>query len=272
MKKIALALSTLLLFAVSCKLDVKSEKLLSRPDVKTTDAGYPLISGRYDSVDTEYILVYRQEVIADVAGDPENIGIIFPKGFDKNNKTYTFEDKHFVVKDSDYQYFCRVYEGPKYGYFKTDVSNVIKATEGRSSSTDITVNVSGNFIYDSDTKVFDYSGTLACTYNDAFYGTNPKYAIALKNENDVQSFILPDSPFSITSLVPVSFLDTELQLLGVTAIIRQYQDNDPDKPLQYVYWSPLSTVTLEDPNSVTYPENKFTITTQSGDTGFDFSK
>ena len=171
------------LFFISCKLDVKPENTLHRPDVEVQNSGI-LVTGTYTSSDIQYINVFRKDITNNE--NPINIGIIFPSGFNAENKTFSFTDTT-ATEGNKYVYFCRYYEG-KFGYYQTEYSEEKIAPAG---SSPITLNVDSGtkLIYSDVGKILSLDGTdptLSQSGTDAY-----DFALVATNGNETQCFTLP---------------------------------------------------------------------------------
>lgn len=280
MKKLIIAgffISSLFIFG--CKLDVQEDKKLNRPEYEFTSNGVQ-IRGAYSSTDIEYINIYRQDVTGTTPDPAINIGIIFPSGFDKNDKTYSFIDKE-AIESKKYQYFCRYYEG-KDGYFYTNPTETITIPSGNglpSSTTnaDLLINLgTSNFIYDSTAKTFTINGTLTLPTHTPAYDL----ALVIKSSSQTQVFLLEENAnitssmtYSLPSMLPESLLNQQIQIIGLVGQIKEYVNpGDTTSNLKRIYWSPVTTFTLVNTDSpaVSYPQNTITVATISGTNGFDF--
>ena len=262
------------LFFISCKLDVKPENTLHRPDVVVEDSGI-LVRGTYTSSDIQYINVFRKDITNNE--NPINIGIIFPSGFDAEDKTFYFLDK--TAQDGKkYVYFCRYYEG-KFGYYQTEDSKEIIAPAGGSP---ITLNVDSGtkLIYSDVGKIL----SLDCTTNPTFspLGTDAyDFALVATNGKETQCFYLANKDWkakdkdgnlvstkqwNLQVLFPESFLNTEIEILG---LVGQKKDINADDKVQHIFWTPLVSIPVEDANH-TIHDNKFYVNIPKGTNGIDY--
>ena len=261
------------LFFISCKLDVKPENTLHRPDVVVEDSGI-LVRGTYTSSDIQYINVFRKDITNNE--NPINIGIIFPSGFDAEDKTFYFLDK--TAQDGNkYVYFCRYYEG-KFGYYQTEDSKEIIAPAGGSP---ITLNVDSGtkLIYSDVGKILSLDGTVP-TFSPA--GTdNYDFALVATNGKETQCFYLANKDWkakdkndtlvstkewNLQVLFPESFLNTEIQILG---LVGQRKEINADDKVQHIFWTPLVSIPVEDENH-TIQDNKFYVNIPKGTNGIDY--
>lgn len=261
------------LFFISCKLDVKPENTLHRPDVVVEDSGI-LVRGTYTSSDIQYINVFRKDITNNE--NPINIGIIFPSGFDAEDKTFYFLDKT-AQDENKYVYFCRYYEG-KFGYYQTEDSKEIIAPAGGSP---ITLNVDSGtkLIYSDVGKILSLDGTDP-TFSPA--GTdNYDFALVATNGKETQCFYLANKDWkakdkndtlvstkewNLQVLFPESFLNTEIQILG---LVGQRKEINADDKVQHIFWTPLVSIPVEDENH-TIQDNKFYVNIPKGTNGIDY--
>lgn len=268
-----------LLTVTACKLDVQQEKKLNRPEVEFVTGGVQ-IRGTYGSNDVKYINIYRQNVTGATPGDPVNIGIIFPSGFDKNDKTFAFIDTQ-AIEAQKYQYFCR-YCDERNDYYVTNLTDKITITSGyglSSSTTEASLLVdtgSATFKYDEDSKSFDISSGITMPTHTPAYDL----ALVIKSETQTQAFLLKESSsisgsmsFALASFLPEDFLNKEIQLVGLIGQYKEYSDPaDPTSAVKRIYWTGIKTFTLTntDATPVAYTDNKITVDTSSGNTGIDY--
>lgn len=261
------------LFFISCKLDVKPENTLHRPDVVVVEGPAILVRGTYTSSDIQYINVFRKDITNNE--NPINIGIIFPSGFDAEDKTFYFLDKT-AIDGNKYVYFCRYYEG-KFGYYQTEDSKEIIAPTGGSP---ITLNVSGTkLIYSDVGKILSLNGpdpTLSPAGTDAY-----DFALVATNGKETQCFYLANKDWeakdktgnlvetkewNLQVLFPESFLNTEIEILG---LVGQKKEINADVKVQHIFWTPLAPITVEDANH-TIQNNKFYVNIPKGTNGIDY--
>ena len=261
------------LFFISCKLDVKPENTLHRPDVVVEDSGI-LVRGTYTSSDIQYINVFRKDITNNE--NPINIGIIFPSGFDAEDKTFYFLDK--TAQDGNkYVYFCRYYEG-KFGYYQTEDSKEIIAPAGGSP---ITLNVDSGtkLIYSDVGKILSLDGTDPTfsplgtdAYDFALVATNGKetqcFYLANKDwkAKDKNDTLVSTKEWNLQVLFPESFLNTEIQILG---LVGQRKEINADDKVQHIFWTPLVSIPVEDENH-TIQDNKFYVNIPKGTNGIDY--
>ena len=261
------------LFFISCKLDVKPENTLHRPDVVVEDSGI-LVRGTYTSSDIQYINVFRKDITNNE--NPINIGIIFPSGFDAEDKTFYFLDK--TAQDGNkYVYFCRYYEG-KFGYYQTEDSKEIIAPAGGSP---ITLNVDSGtkLIYSDVGKILSLDGTEPTfsplgtdNYDFALVATNGKetqcFYLANKDwkAKDKNDTLVSTKEWNLQVLFPESFLNTEIQILG---LVGQRKEINADDKVQHIFWTPLVSIPVEDENH-TIQDNKFYVNIPKGTNGIDY--
>ena len=262
------------LFFISCKLDVKPENTLHRPDVEVQNSGI-LVTGTYTSSDIQYINVFRKDITNNE--NPINIGIIFPSGFNAEDKTFYFIDET-ATEGHTYVYSCRYYEG-KFGYYQTEYSEEKIAPAGGSP---ITLNVDSGtkLIYSDVGKILSLDGTTDPTFSPA--GTdNYDFALVATNGKETQCFYLANKDWeakdkndtlvstkewNLQVLFPESFLNTEIQILG---LVGQKKEINADDKVQHIFWTPLVSIPVEDENH-TIQDNKFYVNIPKGTNGIDY--
>lgn len=267
-----------LLVLSSCKLDVQEEKKLNRPETELISGGV-MVRGTYGSSDVKYINVFRQDVTGTTPAPAINIGVVFKAGFDKNDKTYSFTDKT-AIAGKKYKYYCR-YCDEKNTYYSTNLTDTVipetaNGLPGTTAESDLLVNTgTATFTYNESTKNFTITGTLTMPSNTPAYDLS----LVIKSEAGTQAFELAESSnitspmtFSMTSLLPESFLNTEIQLLGLIGQYKEYSDPaDPTSAVKRIFWTGLKdfTLTNTDTTPVAYTDNKITVSQESGDNGID---
>lgn len=261
------------LFFISCKLDVKPENTLHRPDVVVVEGPAILVRGTYTSSDIQYINVFRKDITNNE--NPINIGIIFPSGFDAEDKTFYFLDKT-AIDGNKYVYFCRYYEG-KFGYYQTEDSKEIIAPTGGSP---ITLNISGTkLIYSDVGKILSLDGTDPTlspsgtdNYDFALVATNGKetqcFYLANKDweAKDKDGTLVSTKQWNLQVLFPESFLNTEIEILG---LVGQKKEINADEKVQHIFWTPLVSIDVEDANH-TIHDNKLYVNIPKGTNGIDY--
>lgn len=261
------------LFFISCKLDVKPENTLHRPDVVVVEGPAILVRGTYTSSDIQYINVFRKDITNNE--NPINIGIIFPSGFDAEDKTFYFLDKT-AIDGNKYVYFCRYYEG-KFGYYQTEDSKEIIAPTGGSP---ITLNISGTkLIYSDVGKILSLDGTDPTlspsgtdNYDFALVATNGKetqcFYLANKDweAKDKDGTLVSTKQWNLQVLFPESFLNTEIEILG---LVGQKKEINADEKVQHIFWTPLVSIDVDNDNH-TIHDNKFYVNIPKGTNGIDY--
>lgn len=269
MKSTKLISTALISFCIlgfsSCKLELQSEKLLNRPDVEAQGSSI-VISGNLSSSSIKYINVYRKDT-----NEPDtiiHIGAIFPSGFNSDNKTYQFYDSTALVGQT-YQYSCSYNEGYD-GVFRTNWSEEIEITTGFGQTGSITPSGTLNFTYNETNKELTQVGTIT---HPSFTSSSTDWTpyIIIKNGDIKQIFEWNGTePQVLTSILPSSFFDTDIQILG---ILLQLKEEDGDGNLKRVIWTiPCQTnqVTNTAATPTIYPDGIIKITTQTGSEGIDY--
>lgn len=261
------------LFFISCKLDVKPENTLHRPDVEVQNSGI-LVTGTYTSSDIQYINVFRKDITNNE--NPINIGIIFPSGFNAENKTFSFTDTT-ATEGNKYVYFCRYYEG-KFGYYQTEYSEEKIAPAGSSPIT-LSVDPAFKLSYSDVGKILSLDGTdptLSQSGTDAY-----DFALVATNGNETQCFYLANKDWkakdkdgtlvstkqwNLQVLFPESFLNTEIEILG---LVGQKKVINEDNKVQRIFWTPLVSIPVDNDNH-TIQDNKFYVNIPKGTNGIDY--
>lgn len=268
----------------SCKIDVKQEKTLHRPDVEIR-SNEIAITGTYDSTAIEYINVFRLDKNNESA-KPVNIGLIFPSGFNTLNKTYSFYD-NTAIEGRKYSYFCRFYEG-KYGYYTTEQSLPIEipascglAAGSYSTDDDLKCNMGTSyFTFNEDTKILalqnpgDFRPAFAQTpeYTDyCLVVTNGTVTESFRlSQKDDWSDITPSPEWNLQLLLPESFFNKEIQILGLISQKVELVEAGSEE-IKRLFWTNITSVDVKnETTAITYPENKFIIEIQSGSSGIDY--
>ena len=261
------------LFFISCKLDVKPENTLHRPDVEVQSSGI-LVTGTYTSSDIQYINVFRKDITNNE--NPINIGIIFPSGFNAEDKTFYFIDET-ATEGHKYVYFCRYYEG-KFGYYQTEYSEEKIAPAGSSPIT-LSVDPAFKLSYSDVGKILSLDGTdptLSQSGTDAY-----DFALVATNGNETQCFYLANKEWkaedkdgtlvstkqwNLQVLFPESFLNTEIEILG---LVGQKKVINEDDKVQRIFWTPLVSIPVDNDNH-TIQDNKFYVNIPKGTNGIDY--
>lgn len=261
------------LFFISCKLDVKPENTLHRPDVEVQNSGI-LVTGTYTSSDIQYINVFRKDITNNE--NPINIGIIFPSGFNAEDKTFYFIDET-ATEGHKYVYFCRYYEG-KFGYYQTEYSEEKIAPAGSSPIT-LSVDPAFKLSYSDVGKILSLDGTdptLSQSGTDAY-----DFALVATNGNETQCFYLANKEWkaedkdgtlvstkqwNLQVLFPESFLNTEIEILG---LVGQKKEINADDKVQHIFWTPLVSIPVDNDNH-TIQDNKFYVNIPKGTNGIDY--
>lgn len=267
----------------SCKLDVKAEKTLHRPDTEL-QAGNVVITGSYDSNAIEYINVFRVDS-ENPGAKPINIGVIFPSGFNENNKTYTFYDQTGIV-GKKYSYFCRVFEG-KYGYYTTEKSDPIEITTGfglpsatYSNDDDLKCNVGSEYLtYNEDTKIIKLSTSTDFRPAYAKAPSAPEYTdycLVVTNGTTTESFLLSEkgdwsdktpAEWNLQITLPESFFNKDIKVLGLISQRKEIEDTK----IKRLYWTNIADIKVKnEADSTEYTNNTFQIVIQSGSNGTDY--
>jgi len=203
-RKSVLVLKTLFLAAVFTGLFVSCEHIVDGDDTKYSycpdvealygDKSGIGITSKYRSVDTDYIYVYRIEVVDEGEEQPlpVNIGIINQDGFKRAN-TFLFQDQ-YVTADKKYKYRTVFHDTVTGIYTSSGWSKVIKAKTGFGPLTYDSVSAPTNIDYNNLNSTLTSNKNInAMTFaspNEAVIDYTP--TLVLKNESSSRYFPLTD--------------------------------------------------------------------------------
>lgn len=267
---IGIIFSLSILFA-SCKLDVKPENTVHRPDVEVQDDSI-LITGTYSSSDIQYINIYRKDITNN--GSFENIGIIFPSGFNAANKTFSFTDKTYA-NGNKYVYSYRFYEG-KFSYYHSGESDEVTAPASGSATVSITVDPALKLKYSDSVKEIALDGTdpsgLPSDYDFAMVISNGSKTQCFHLANyqweakDSSGTLVSTKAWNLQVLLPEDFLNTEIEVLG---IVGQKKVLNGASAVQRIFWTSLYQIPVNNATN-TILNNKFTVSIPTGTNGIDY--
>lgn len=257
----------------ACKMNITDNKFLTRPDVEIYGNSI-VLHGSYVNSNTEYINVYRQDVTESKDSEIFRIGVIFPKGFNKENQTFSFYDEN-IYYGKKYRYYVRFVEkeGEKN---RTDWSEEIQNTSDSLHTTaDGSYGYSvgdGAYIYNPTTFTLTTTASFTPTSLIANYSTNYKPALIFKANDVIQTYEIEDlQSISLKELLPQSFYFADISLLGIVGQQKVYAEaKEGEEPeLKYIIWTPLTAIKVK--NSTGNELKTFRIEPQYGESGFDYS-
>lgn len=254
-------------FLLSCNISITDEVELPKPTCEATGSSI-IISLSQHSVDTEYINIYRQDV-SNPLSLIENVGIIFPKSYDDDTRTYLFTDS-LIFKDHIYKYYARYYDGHE--YLSTKWTEEITAIDGFTSA-DSTVYVINNAYF--SLNLSDYTFTVHGTISNPSipnFESDYKPAIILRTADSTQVFevdsISDGKVLSIKGIIPQSFYDKTIELVGICGQKKEHVNpEDNTSAFCRIIWTSPSLINIED-----NANNLFTISSSNGAKGYDYSR
>lgn len=254
-------------FLLSCNISITDEVELPKPACEANGSTI-IISLPQHSVDTEYINIYRQDV-SNPLSLIENVGIIFPKSYGDDTKTYLFTDS-LIFKDHNYKYYARYYDGSE--YLSTKWTDEVTAIDGYTSVSTTVYVVNDAYI---SLSLSDYSFTLHGTiYNPSIpnFESDYKPAIILRTKDATQVFevesIADGKVISIKGIIPQSFYDKTIELVGICGQKKErINPEDDESAFCRIIWTSPSLIDIEDNET-----NSFLIPSSNGVKGYDYSR
>ena len=281
MKKINRSLFVLIIAAVclsaltGCNWNLSDTKYLERPDVELIDSGFR-INGNYVSSEIDYINIYREDLQDAGKTKIERIAVLFPKGDPTpGNQNYFYIDKN-IYKNHKYRYYVRfVSKGEKN---RTEWSEVKQHPNiGAESSASFAYNLnSGYYKYDKDSMTLaiqgapDFTPPLSTVIDDI---DKYKPALVFQAGDLIQAFELSDPNTTklvhLKTLLPQSFLNTDISLLGIVGQKKVENTSGKTTELQSITWTDIAKIAIKDGQNNTLSVIK--IEMKYGDEGFDYS-
>lgn len=254
-------------FLLSCNISIQDEVLLAKPTCESNNSNIIITLAR-NSVDTEYINLYRQDV-SNTNATIENIGIIFPNSFGEDSKTYIFSDS-LIYQDHVYKYYARYFDGTE--YLNTNWSDEITAQSGYEPTIPTSYTVGSAYVSLNETE---YTITF---HGDIINPSIPEYAetffpaIILKTQNSTQIFELESiengKTYFLKGIIPSTFYNTDIQLVGICGQKKDHIDSeDPESAIKRIIWTTPSVINIEGKDS-----NSFIIPSTTGINGYDYSR
>ena len=281
MKKINRSLFVLIIAAVclsaltGCNWNLSDTKYLERPDVNLEEKGFQ-IRGSYVNSNTKYINIYRQDVHDSKNTKIERVAVLFPKGNDDpNDQTYIYKDKN-VYSNHKYRYYVRFVteDGEKN---RTEWSEPKAPKAGVDPSASFAYNLnSGYYKYDKDSMTLtiqgatDFTPPLSTVIDDI---DKYKPALVFQAGDLIQAFELSDpnttKQVNLKTLLPQSFLNTDISLLGIVGQKKVENTSGKTTELQSITWTDIAKIAIKDGQNNTLSVIK--IEMKYGDEGFDYS-
>lgn len=254
-------------FLLSCNITIQDEILLAKPTCEPNSSNIIITLAR-NSVDTEYINIYRQDTLIPDA-PIYNIGIIFPKSYGEDSKTYIFSDS-LIFKDHTYKYYARYFDGKE--YLNTNWSNEVKASDGLPTDTAISYLINNAFVtYNENEYTLTFHNEISNpTIPD--FEQNFKPSIIFKTEKSTQIFELESiangKTIFIKSIIPPIFYDTPIELVGLCGQkTERINPEDGESAIKRIVWTMPSKIQIEDNSS-----NTISIPSTTGINGYDYSR
>lgn len=291
---ISIFLLATVIVSAGCDIQLKENAEAPAPEVNQTEGGIVLTINQ-QAASYAYINVYRRDVTDveekrwDKITEYEKIGIVYPKNFSKNAKSYTYEDL-YVYKDKTYQYCVRyASESQVVPKLRSAWSAAIspKTTSGKNPDVTFTYTPE-DVLYDESNQTLNFRANI--TIQDVIRDFEPMLAVKTTTENVSQIFALPESVKSGTTL-----LNTKMQLVSILSDQFLYTDTNPveieilgilgqkvnyDRNLKEdedisalkilsVTWTPITPLTIKDNEGNVL--KTFKITSPTGQVGYDWS-
>ncbi len=265
--------SILCLVLCTCKLSLEDTELFQKPDLDLSDRQVTLIIPKLNN-STDYINVYRKQG----SNDDEVVGLIFPKELPSGDSTYRFIDK-LVVDGKKYKYQVRYHDNKGFQYSNwSDEIKIENITDAYDEDDKLTYTVgSAKLTFSSADYSLKVTGTITDPSDISDFSTNYTPAIIIKNSDKTQvfdvspEFIAGTDPITLRGMLPLSFMDTPITIVGLIAQKKVYVDpNETDeskRKIKYIRWTSLAPIKINGISS-----NTITVPSQSGDAGYDYSR
>ena len=265
--------SILCLVLCTCKLSLEDTELFQKPDLDLSDRQVTLIIPKLNN-STDYINVYRKQG----SNDDEVVGLIFPKELPSGDSTYRFIDK-LVVDGKKYKYQVRYHDNKGFQYSNwSDEIKIENITDAYDEDDKLTYTVgSAKLTFSSADYSLKVTGTITDPSDISDFSTNYSPAIIIKNSDKTQvfdvspEFIAGTDPITLRGMLPLSYMDTPITIVGLIAQKKVYVDpNEPDeskRKIKYIRWTSLAPIKINGISS-----NTITVPSQSGDAGYDYSR
>ena len=299
----------LILASTACNFTFGGDYDIDEPTVDFSSSVVTLSLPRI-SKNTQYINVYRQDV-TDCDSDydkatTQSIGLINPNNLTSGGVTYQFQDEN-VIKTHKYRYMARYRDKKQFSY--TAWSRVItiendarvgfpETTEEKELTYQCTD--TPTIVYDEEEITFEIDDAITApdaTLFPGFSNYKPALLVKIKDTNIMSAFELPEAmsklisgeaesaKFSVKSLLPASYLDTEIEICGIVGQWTQYQEKAEESetetseegaeesskkeeptPIMRVVWTLPLEVTVHNKSG-----NIIVVSSSLGDDGLDFS-
>lgn len=210
---------SILLILVSCNFSYEPTNQSSPPTVDYNNKSIVLSIPKKTNT-AKYINIYRLDITEKATEDEEeniqNIGILYPQFADTEGTAFIFYDS-YIIKNHSYRYMIRYTDLGEYTYSRW--SNDIVAKDGYDSTTQMTYNTSSAYLsYDSTFYSIKIKGTITPPTVEKFDDDFQPMIIARTAEK-TQVFPLQsieqDTTIQLRSILPSSFLDTPVTIVGI---------------------------------------------------------
>ena len=274
MKKLTIIpafISLIMLTFTGCNWNVTDSKYLTRPDIEVKGSSI-IIRGAYVNSETKYINVYRQDVTDNEDAEVVRLGVIFPSGFDKENKTFMFFDEN-IFSGHEYRYYVRFVE-------ENGSKNRTEWTE-KKSNTNGAVPSSGSYAYavPTDAKYTYDPVQFTLTLPSGKDFTEPtaiadfteyKPALVFQNDDIIQTYEIADTTsVNLKTLLPQDYLYKDIKLLGIVGQKKE-ESGGTEPALKYIFWTELAAVKVL--NSAGNEITSFKLEPEYGEeNGYDYS-
>lgn len=262
-----------LLSVTGCKLKLEDTELLQKPDLDLSDRQVTLIIPKMNN-STDYINVYRKESNS----NDEVVGLIFPKDLPSGDSTYRFIDS-LVVDGKKYKYQVRYHDDKGFQY--SQWSNEIKIeniSDAYTASQKITYTVgSAKLNFSATDYTIKVNGTITAPSDISDFSTNYTPALIIKTSDKTQvfdvspEFIAGTDPITLRGILPLSFMDTPITVVGLIAQKKEYVNpNESDaskRKIKFIRWTSLAPLYINGKK-----DTSITVPSQSGAAGYDYSR
>lgn len=285
-----------------CKFSVDTKNLYKAPSVRIqeeTNIVTLSISKKTKSI--QYVNVYRVDVTKSdkITEDAvENIGMFYPKYMDDTTDSFIFFDR-YVIKNHEYRYKIRYFDSEEYKY--TEWSEKVTVNEGYQEDVSLSYNTEqAYFSFNDETYILQINGTIENPEIPNFTNRfSPMLLISNPQVNKTQAFpisgITDGTQIQLRGLLPVSFMDVPITILGIVPQENTYvdetknqiqnsqeEDNESEdensqntekveedkySEIKEIHWLPLSTLKISGNSSKTV-----IIPSYEQSEGFDYSK
>ncbi len=270
---IYITVSILCLMLCTCKLSLEDTELFQKPDLDLSNRQVTLIIPKLNN-STDYINIYRKQS----NNDDEVVGLIFPKDLPSGDSTYRFIDD-LVVEGKKYKYQVRYHDNKGFQYSHwTDEIKIQNITNAYTESQELTYTVgSAKLTFSSEDTKLQVTGTITAPSDIPNFSTEYTPALIIKTSDKTQVFdvsqdFITGSDFvTLRGMLPLSFMDTPITIVGLIAQKKEYVDpNETDETkrvIKFIRWTSLTSINING-----HRDNTITVPSQSGAAGYDYSR